>query len=187
LLFFVNQPFADNWGCFFLFLLFFFIFFSLMWVSHFSAIVWLQQEQRSLKAGDVTQQESRTTAAASMKLTTDNFSAEKVSFHLSSYAILLLQCKQDFLFLLSSYLPLLPGCHGHSTAEANGNFVWSIQSRTSRSGHFSVQIDYQRQIRPQRIVGRFLVSGETIGCDCCWAFFWRGVLSVFQSFGIDNK
>jgi hypothetical protein len=50
-------------------------------VSHFSAIVWLQQEQRSLKAGDVSQQESRTTAAASMKLTTDNFSAEKVSFH----------------------------------------------------------------------------------------------------------
>ena len=42
------------------------------------------------------------------------------------------------------------GCHGHSTAEANGNFVWSIQSRTSRSGHFSVQIDYQRQIRPQQ-------------------------------------
>jgi hypothetical protein len=49
--------------------------------SHLCAIVWFQQEQRSLKAGDVCQQESRTTAAASMKLTTDNFSAEKVGCH----------------------------------------------------------------------------------------------------------
>lgn len=61
-------------------------------VSHFSAIVWLQQEQRSLKAGDVSQQESRTTAAASMKLTTDNFSAEKVSFSSSSFPFFSLFC-----------------------------------------------------------------------------------------------
>ncbi len=38
------------------------------------------QEQRSLKAGDVSQQESRSSAVASMKLTTaDGFSAEKVA------------------------------------------------------------------------------------------------------------
>ena len=38
------------------------------------------QEQRSLKAGDVSQQESRSAAVASMKLTTaDGFSAERVA------------------------------------------------------------------------------------------------------------
>jgi len=41
-------------------------------------VYYFEQEQRSLKAGDVSQQESRSAAAASMKLTTDDFSAEKV-------------------------------------------------------------------------------------------------------------
>ena len=37
------------------------------------------QEQRSLKAGEITQQESQNMSASSMKLQTETFTAEKVN------------------------------------------------------------------------------------------------------------
>lgn len=40
---------------------------------------WFSQEQRSLKAGEITQQERQNMSASSMKLQTETFTAEKVS------------------------------------------------------------------------------------------------------------